>query len=377
MRTALVHYWLVNMRGGEQVLRELMQLHPEADVITNVYDPIRTGELFQGRTPPMTTAISKLPFARSIYPLYLPFMPNALEAMDLNSYDLVISSESGPAKWVIPHPNAKHICYVHSPMRYLWDQRLLYRAKVPAIGRGIFDVVTDNLRYKDVSSAARVDQFVANSSFVSKRIERYYRRDSIVIHPPVAQDDFSGPSDPEDFYLFAGQLVGYKGIRDAVDACLSQNRRLVVVGDGPEKEYVLRNTGKLIDYRGRVPRTELVELMRKCRALLFPGVEDFGIVPVEVLAAGRPVIAFGEGGILDTVTEGLTGVFFFNRGAHELGRAIAAFEQWEPSFDPNDAIRAAAAFTPANFARKWRALIGAELTSDGARLAEPEARLAS
>lgn len=362
MRTALVHYWLVNMRGGEQVLRQLMALHPDADVITNVYDPLRAGELFFGRSSPITTSVNALPWAKSVYPLYMPLMPRALEAVNMNGYDLVISSESGPAKWVIPSPNARHICYMHSPMRYLWDQRQLYRSKLPAPFRPAFDLVTADLRTQDVVSAARVDEFVANSTFVARRIERYYRRDAVVVPPPVAQDDIPPPQRPEDFYLFAGQLVSYKDVRSAVDACVALGRRLVVVGAGPEKAYVERFKDAGVEYRGRVPREELVELMGRCRALLFPGVEDFGITPVEVLAAGRPVIALNEGGVLDSVEDGVTGILYGRREG--LRTAIHRFEEWEPAFDPADAVAAARQFAPDAFARRW-----SEVLSGGRRAA--------
>jgi glycosyltransferase involved in cell wall biosynthesis len=355
MRTALVHYWLVNMRGGEQVLRQLMALHPEADVITNVYDPVQTGELFYGRDRPRTTMINRLPYAKTAYPMYMPLMPGALEALDMNPYDLIVSSESGPAKWVIPRPNARHICYMHSPMRYLWDQRHLYRKKLPALIRPLFDNVTAGLRQQDVVSSMRVDEFVANSSFVAQRIQKYYRREASVVPPPVAQDDIGPPESPEDYYLFAGQLVSYKDVRAAVDACVALGRRLVVVGAGPERKYVEQFAGQGVEYRGRVPREELIRLMARCRGLLFPGVEDFGIVPVEVLASGRPVIALNEGGIIDTVEDRVTGILYDRQVGLKV--AMVEFEEWLPDFKPGDAVRAAQQFTPEAFARRWRAVL--------------------
>jgi glycosyltransferase involved in cell wall biosynthesis len=357
MRTALVHYWLVRMRGGEQVLKHLMKFHPDADVVTNVYDPERTGHMFHGRKPPTTTYVNRLPFARRAYPAYMPLMPGALEAVDMNVYDLIISSESGPAKWVIPHPNARHICYMHSPMRYLWDQRAIYRSRLPALARPGFDLITSNLRQCDVSSSARVDQFVANSTFVANRIERYYRRSAIVVPPPVEQDDFPSPQEPDDYYLFAGQLVGYKNVEVAVDACLALGRRLVVVGAGPGATYVKQFADRGVEYRGRVERTELVRLMSRCRALLFPGVEDFGIVPIEVMAAGRPVIALAQGGVMDYLEHRATGLLYQSSDSDGLKAAILDFEEWLPDFEPRSAVMRATRYSPMAFAKRWRAVV--------------------
>lgn len=358
MRIALVHYWLVRMRGGEAVIKQMLDVTPEADVYTNVYNAEGVKELFAGRDHPQTTWVDKLPLARKAYPLYMPLMPSALEQLNLSDYDLVISSEAGPAKWVIPSPSARHLCYVHSPMRYLWDQRFVYRDQVPWAFRPVFDVVTERLREKDLISAGRVDEFIANSSFVADRIKRYYRRDAVVIHPPVEVADFGPPVEPEDFYLWVGQLVSYKNIRHAVDACVRMGRRLVVVGDGSGRKYVEGLADKGVEYRGRVSREEMMDLMRRCRALLFPGLEDFGIVPVEVLAAGRPVIAYGKGGVVDSVTHGETGFFYGTPTVEALMRAIEEFEEWEPQFDPAVAQAHSRRFSAAAFREKWGALIG-------------------
>jgi len=364
MKTALVHYWLVGLRGGEAVFQTFMETYPEADVFTNVFDRSRTGEMFAGRPDPTTTWINGLPAARRLYPLYMPLMPAALEQLDLSGYDLVVSSESGPAKWVIPGPNTRHVCYVHTPMRYLWDQRFLYRQKVPAVFRPIFDSVTHKLRAKDVISATRVDDFVANSSFVAARIKRYYRRDATVIHPPVSVQDIGPPKVPEDFYLFAGQLVSYKRVELALQACHRLGRRLVIAGDGSQRKIVERFDSPWIDFRGRVSRSEMVDLMGRCRALLFPGVEDFGIVPVEAMAAGRPVVGFAQGGLVDSVQHGRTGILYPGGELDDLERGILEFEAWEPDFSPAEAVNRAKDFSPDMFKSRWNALIeGAAATN--------------
>ena len=358
MRVALVHYWLVRMRGGEAVLDNLMSIFPQADVYTNVYVEQGVQPLFQGRAPPRTTWVNRLPFAGRLYPMYLPFMAPALSGLDLDDYDVVISSEAGPAKWAMPAIDARHICYAHTPMRYLWDQRHIYRRRTPTLAHPLYDTLGEEMRMRDVLSAQRVDEFVANSRFVARRIEKIYRRDSTVIHPPVRLDDAPAPQAPEDFYLFVGHLAPYKAVRAAVDACVTLGRRLVVVGEGPDQAYVRRFSAQGVEHRGRLPRPELLSLMGRCRALLFPGVEDFGITPVEVLATGRPVVAQAYGGVLDSVRHGVTGVLYRGADAAALERGMRDFEAWESSFRPFDAIRAAQAFAPDVFADKWRRLLG-------------------
>ena len=358
MNIALVHYWLVRMRGGEAVLDALMAGFPQADVYTNVYVPRAVAPLFAGRPAPRTTWINRLPFAGRLYPFYLPLMASALTGLDLDAYDVVISSEAGPAKWAMPSVDARHICYAHTPMRYLWDQRHVYRRRTPRLAHPFFDAVGERLRMGDVLSAHRVDEFVANSRFVARRIEKIYRRESTVIHPPVRLDDAPAPQPPGEAYLFVGQLIPYKGARDAVDACVALGRPLIVVGDGPEAAYVRRFARRGVEHLPRLPRQELLARMARCRALLFPGVEDFGITPVEVLAAGRPVIAQGRGGVLDSVRHGVTGVLYDGQGASALSRAIRDFEAWERSFRAVDGVRAARAFAPEVFIAKWRRLLG-------------------
>jgi glycosyltransferase involved in cell wall biosynthesis len=369
MKTALVHYWLVGLRGGETVFRELMDMYPKADIFTNVFDRKSLGDMFEGRVDPTSTWINSLPAASRAYPLYMPMMPSALERLDLTDYDLVISSESGPAKWVIGGPNTRHVCYMHSPMRYLWDQRLLYRGKLPSLFRPVFDAVTHRLRLKDVVSAARVDDFVANSSFVAQRIRRYYGRDATVINPPVPMDDMLPPQSPEDFYLFAGQLVSYKRAELAVEACHQLGRRLIVVGDGSQRKFFESLNSPWIECRGRVPRAELVSLMGRCRALLFPGLEDFGIVPVEVLGAGRPVIGYARGGVLDSVQHLRSGWLYKGGELADLVQAIRDFEEWEPDFDTRQAVARAQYFTPRVFRAKWAAHVGRTEPLDELQLA--------
>lgn len=333
MRVALVHYWLVNWRGGEKVLAALAKLFPEADIFTHVCAPdVLPPALRKHRIT--TTFVGRLPRATRWYKGYLPLMPMALENLDLREYDLVISSESGPAKNVITRPDAVHVCYCHSPMRYLWDLAPEYRAGMSLPARILSTPVAHYLRLADVASAQRVDAFAANSTFVAKRIRKYYRREAQVIHPPVDTDFFTpGESERKNEYLVAGQLVGYKRADLAVAACTELDLPLVVAGEGPEKEKLQRMAGPSVRFTGRVSDENLRQLMRSCRALIFPGVEDFGLVPVEAMACGTPIVAFKGGGALETVLPERTGIFFTEQSVDVLKNALILLESGVHDFD--------------------------------------------
>ena len=357
MRVALVHYWLVGMRGGEKVLEELCLMFPQADIFTHVHDRERTSALINGHRI-VTTYISRLPFARKFYQKYLPLMPSALEELDLTGYDLVISSESGPAKGIITHPDAVHICFCHSPMRYLWDQYHTYRGNAGPITRLFMSLTMPTLRAWDVTSAARVDRFIANSGFIARRIRKVYRRDAEVIFPPVDLDAFAIVPDPtRDFYVYIGQLVPYKRVDLAVAACTKLGKRLVIVGTGTEEPRLRAMAGPTVEFRGWASSEDLKSCYANCRALLFPGEEDFGIVPLEAMASGRPVIAYGSGGALDTVIDGQTGVFFDTQTSDDLAAAIERFETIENGFDPIAIRQHARGFGRDVFRRKLKAYI--------------------
>ena len=379
MRVAIVHYWLVGMRGGEKVLEELCLMYPQADIFTHVFDAARTSDLIK-RHRITTSFIARLPFAARAYQKYLPLMPMALEELDLTGYDLVISSESGPAKGVVTHPNALHVCYCHSPMRYLWDQYPTYRSNAGRFTRLVMSALMPALRAWDTASAARVDRFVANSTFVARRIAKAYRRDSTVIFPPVDLDSFAvSPAPARDFYLAAGQLVPYKRMDLAIAACNRLERRLVVVGTGSETARLRAMAGPTIEFRGWTGNDELRALYADCRALLFPGEEDFGIVPLEAMASGRPVIAFRSGGALDTVVERRTGTFFDRQTVEGLVDAIARFERCEGEFDPQAIRRHAQGFDRIVFRARLKGYIDgclAELHGGGAGAHDPAAGFA-
>ncbi|GAM08233.1 putative glycosyltransferase [Geobacter sp. OR-1] len=332
MKVAIIHYWLVTMRGGEKVVEALCELFPQAVIYTHVYDPESVSPTIRQHKV-VTTYIQKLPNARKKYQSYLPLMPLALEQLDLREYDLVISSESGPAKGVLTRPDAVHICYCHTPMRYVWDMYFDYRAKAGMVTKLFMLPLIHYLKMWDYVSAGRVDHFIANSHFVARRIEKHYRRRADVIHPPVTTSDFSVAPEHEDYYLALGQLVGYKRFDLAVEAFNALGKRLVIIGEGEALADVKRLARGNVQVLGRQPFAVIKEHLRKCRALIFPGIEDFGIVPVEAMACGKPVISFKAGGALETVLDGVTGLFFEEQTVNSLVAAVRRFESVSGSFD--------------------------------------------
>ena len=250
-----------------------------------------------------------------------------------------VARASGPAKGVITAPGATHICYCHSPMRYVWDMYHEYRAGAGAVTRFLMPPFAHYLRIWDRASADRVDHFVANSAFVARRIWKYYRREAVVIHPPVAVDDFSISEQRDDFYLMVGQLVRYKRADLAVEAFTRMGKRLVVIGEGEQLKELRRMAGANVVLLGHQPFDVIRDHYARCRALIFPGVEDFGMVPVEAMASGRPVIALRQGGALETVVDGETGIFFDQQTSESLAEAVLRFEACENDFNPS-AIRA-------------------------------------
>lgn len=353
MRVAIIHYWLVGMRGGEKVIEALGRMYPEADIFTHVVVPEVLSEELRRHTI-RTSFIAKLPRAARMYKSYLPLMPLALEQLDLSGYDLIISSESGPAKGIIPPEGAVHLCYCHSPMRYIWNMYHDYRRTSGPVARAAMPLLTHYLRTWDASSAARVDRFVANSSTVAGRVRRYYRRDAEVIHPPVDVSAFApvAPEEVGDYYLMVGELVRYKRPDIAVRAFNTLKRRLVVIGGGEMLDELRALAGPTVQILGSQPFAALRHHYARARGLVFPGEEDFGIVPVEAMASGRPVIAYGRGGATETVVDGHTGLFFDEQSEDALIDAIARLEGLD--LDPAEIALHARQFNPARFERQMR-----------------------
>lgn len=334
MKVAIIHYWLVTMRGGEKVLEALCRTFPQADIFTHAYSPQNVSPLLRQHQV-KTTWINQLPLATRLYKSYLPLMPMALEELDLSGYDLIISSESGPAKGIVPPPNALHICYCHSPMRYIWNMYCQYRKNAGFVKKLLMPPIAHYLRTWDVASAARVDHFIANSKNVAARIEKYYRRPAEILHPPVDLSAFQLSDKRGDYYLFVGELIPYKRPELAIEACKSLKRPLKVVGGGEQLKSLRKYGDTQIEILGPQPADRLRALVAGCRALIFPGEEDFGIVPLEAMASGRPVIALGKGGALETVLPGQTGLFFEAPTLDDLKSAIQRFESIEDRLDPS------------------------------------------
>lgn len=365
MKVAIIHYWLVGMRGGEKVLEAICDLYPDADIFTHVAVPERLSAKLR-RHSITETYVGRLPLAKRMYQSYLPLMPSALERLDLTGYDLVISTEAGPAKGVIPPPDAPHICYVHSPLRYLWDQYHTYRANTGPLSKLAMPLFAPGLRRWDVTSAARVDHILANSTHVANRVKKYWRREADVVFPPCDVETFTPlpKGQHEDFYLWCGELAPYKRPDQAVAAFTELGHPLVVIG-GPEKTRtrLARDAPRNITFLGKVGFDVLKDHLARCKALIFPGEEDFGIVPVEAQASGRPVIAYGRGGVLDTVKHGETGWLYDEPTTAALVEAVRAFEAAGlDDCDPHILRDHAKQFSSAHFIDKFGAIVEAAMT---------------
>lgn len=348
MRVAIIHYWFVTWRGGERVVERILRMFPDATVYTHVVSPqLLSNELAKYKV--RTTWISRLPFARRLYQLYLPLMPLALEAVDLSDFDLIISSESGPAKNVITPPDSVHVCYCHSPMRYAWDMFGVYSKKFGRIKLFIFATLMHYMRIADVTSAPRVDYFISNSDFVGRRIRKFLRREARTIYPPVAVDDFELNDERSDYFLYLGQLTAYKNVELLVNAFNASGRPLVVIGEGELSTELSARAKSNISLLGRQPLEVVKQHLSKARALIFPGIEDFGIVPVEAMACGTPVIALDKGGARETVVSGLSGVLFPDPSVESLNSALEYFESCESSFDPAEIRSHALKFSEGRF----------------------------
>jgi glycosyltransferase involved in cell wall biosynthesis len=327
-RVAIIHYWLIGMRGGEKVLETLCRMFPNADLFTHVANPSALSPTITAHKITQTR-IAKLPFARRLYQAYLPLMPRALEELDLSRYDLIISSEAGPAKGIIPPPGVPHLSYCHSPMRYIWDQYSTYYQNAGWLARQVMPRSAHRLRQWDVTSAARVDGIVANSSFVAKRIKSYWRRTAQIVPPPVDIKAFGPAPQAEigDHYLWLGEMTPYKRPDLAIAAFEASGRPLTIIG-GPQQaaQQLRKKVAPNIRILGHRPFSDIKDHLARCRALIFPGLEDFGIVPIEAMASGRPVIAYGAGGALDSVLHGQTGHLFSHQSVESLNSAIDTFE---------------------------------------------------
>jgi glycosyltransferase involved in cell wall biosynthesis len=323
LKLAISTDWLTSYGGAERVVEEILGMYPTATVFASVYHAPAVSARLRAADI-RTTWLQRLPLVRHYSRALLPAMPQAFSSLDLGAFDLVVSVTTAFAKHLSPGPSTRHICYCNTPPRYLWDLREQYLDRP---GGFLLHGIAARLRDADRRSADRVERFIANSKNVATRIRSAYDRDSIVIYPPVRTDLFGPVADPtRDFYLVVSRLVRYKRIDLAVQACSKMGRRLIVIGDGPERERLERLAGPAVEFLGRRSDADIAMHYANCRALLFPGLEDFGITPVEAQAAGRPVVAFARGGALETVIANETGVFFTDQTVDALVEALEDLE---------------------------------------------------
>jgi glycosyltransferase involved in cell wall biosynthesis len=352
-RVALVHDFLLDLRGAERVFAAICDAWPEADVFTAVYDEEGTEGRFAARSP-RTSFLQRLrPSARTFRPL-LPLYPHAIESLDLRGYELVISSSSAWAHGVLPDPGAVHVCYCHNPFRYAWSEREATLAARSAPLRLPLQVVLSRWRRWDWIAAQRVDRYVANSRLTASRVHRYFGREADVLHPPVELERFA-PGPVGDSYLVVAELMPHKRIDVAVQAFNRLRRPLIVVGDGPELRRLRRLAGPTVRFTGRLPDPAVADLLRRARALVVTADEEFGIAAVEALASGRPVIALGSGGVLESVNEGETGAYYRQSDPDSLAEVVAGFDPL--SVDPAACVAAAQRFGTERFQTALRAIV--------------------
>lgn len=328
MKVALIHDWLPFMGGAERVLTNFVEIYQNAPIYTTICNKSKLDSPLKEANI-IVSNIQKKGKEIENHRKYFPFMPTAIESFDLNEYDIVLSSSSSVAKGVITNPNTMHVCYCHSPMRYAWEFSHEYAGKM-AGGKGLKSKVLGYfltaMRIWDLATAKRVDYFIANSENVARRIWKHYKRESVVIHPPVRCKLFQISDVDEDYFLVVSRLQEYKRIDLAIEVCNELNLPLVVIGDGPDREKLEKIANKNIKFLGRESDEVIKEHYAKCKAFLFPGEEDFGITPLEAMASGRPVIAYGKGGALETVVEGKTGIFFKEQTKESLREAMLKFK---------------------------------------------------
>lgn len=361
MKVALIHDHLAQDGGAEKVLKVLTEIFPEAPIFTLLYDKKVVERNYKGKQIE-ASIIQKLPWGISHYKWYMPFMPMAVEFFDLSGFDLVISDASAFAKGVITKTDTLHICYCHTPTRYLWSDTHSYinELKYNKYFKKLISLVLNYIRIWDRVAADRVDSYIAISNFVAKRIKKYYRRESIIINPPVDIQNFKIAKEISDYYLIGGRLVPYKRIDIVIEAFNKLGLKLKVYGDGIDGERLknIANGNKNIEFLGRVSEEEKYNLYSKCIAFINPQEEDFGITPIEAMASGRPVIAYGKGGVLETIIKGETGEFFYEQTVEALAETILKFDV--NKYDPEKIKKYAEKFSPERFKKELKEFIDNE-----------------
>jgi glycosyltransferase involved in cell wall biosynthesis len=367
MKVAVVHDWLIDMGGAEKVLKSILNIYPDADVFSLVCGMTDKQLSSLGINKPVETSfIQRLPFGLKKYRSYLPLMPLAIQQLDLSSYDLIISSSYCVAKGVITGPDQIHVCYCHSPVRYAWDLQGQY-LKESGMDKGLKSVLAryflNKIRDFDVRSSFAVDHFIANSSFIQRRIEKFYRRNSEVIFPPVDTNSFTLCAEKEDYYITCSRLVPYKKVDLIVNAFKTMpSKKLIVVGEGPDYNKINDNLPENVTLLGFVEYDELIERIQKAKAFVYAAEEDFGIVPVEAQACGTPVIGYGKGGLVDTVIDGTTGIHFYSQTVEAIVDAVSAFENQETLASASEISSHAKQFGTTRFEQELKSYIEDKLT---------------
>lgn len=339
MKVAILHYWFLLNGGGEQVVKSMLRVFPEADLFLLFADPKSLPKDFD-RSHLHTSILDKLPGSHKLNRVLFPLYPAAVGAFDFSGYDLILSSDSAPAKSIVPPVEALHISYLHAPGRHLWDQRIGFAKRLPAPLRPLFYQMSSVARDRDFIGAQRIDHIIANARHIGREVWKYYRRESTVIYPPVNVKSARISENKGNYYFCIGRMTELKRDDVVIEACNRLGRRLIVAGTGREEKKLRAMAGPTVEFLGRVDDATLTRLYSECRALLFAANEDFGIVPVEAQAHGRPVIAFGKGGALETVkvdsatVSHNTGILFAEQTPESLMKAILDFESVESEFDP-------------------------------------------
>jgi glycosyltransferase involved in cell wall biosynthesis len=364
-RVALVHDFLLDLRGAERVFAAICDTWPDADVFTAVYDEAGTEGRFADRRP-ITSFLQRLrPTARTFRPL-LPLYPHAIESLDLRGYDIVVSSSSAWAHGVLVDPGAVHVSYCHNPFRYAWSEREASLAARSPLVRPALRLLLNRWRQWDWIAAQRVDRYVANSQVTAGRVRRYLGRESVVLHPPVELERFRPPAPGEigDHYVVLGELMAHKRIEVAVRAFTALGRPLLVIGDGPEARRLQRLAGPTVTFTGRVSDERVADLLRTSRALVVTAAEEFGIAAVEALASGRPVLALESGGVMESVQAGTTGAYYSHSTPEALAAAVAAFDP--DAIDPEECRAAAERFGTRRFQAALRGIVAEAVTAERA-----------
>ena len=352
-KIAIVHDWLTNMGGAEQVVYNFHEIYKDAPIYTTFYTPDNLDDKLKG----LDVRTSFLQGKKPVYnhKKYFPLMPLAFSRFNMKDYDIILSSSSSCAKGIKKRKDAIHVCYIHTPMRYAYEFKHEYTDGMNPIKKFLVNILLFFIRIWDQKNTKRVDYFIANSTEVKNRVNKTYNRDAVVINPPVRTDEFNISDVDGDYYFVISRLVGYKRFDLAVQACSELGKKLVVIGDGPEREKLEAMAGPTVTFLGRQDDATVNKYMRECKALLFPGLEDFGIVPVEAQACGRPVICYGKGGVLDTVVDGKTGLYFNEQTVESLKETILKFEQM--TFDKKEIRENALKFSEENFRKNIKEFV--------------------